>query len=317
MAWLYVPPPPASASAPASEVSTSDSTPPREWSLWCTSSGKPTLRPSSWPGWKKRLCHERLSGTTCAPSMLDRWWDSWIASRAERRAKTSPSPASGLDLTERAPASSSSTSDLPENARRPSFSGRTLPGQLELFPPSPSTSTLSAMSASSGPTCVRVMWRPPTGAPASSFWPTPRASENENRTTTNAPSHGNGHGKTLAGASCDAMREWPTPNARDWKDNGDGVDWAKVDARSKLAGAAVVSSLQRETTSPPGGKSLPPGRTSLRLSPDFADWMMGWEPGWTCACARGRTGYVLLETASSPSKQPSHGESCGACSITD
>jgi hypothetical protein len=31
------------------------------------------------------------------------------------------------------------------------------------------------------------------------LWPTPRASENENRTTKPAPSHGNGHGKVLAG----------------------------------------------------------------------------------------------------------------------
>jgi hypothetical protein len=40
-------------------------------------------------------------------------------------------------------------------------------------------------------------------------WPTPRASANENRTTRNAPSHGNGHGKTLAGE----VMEWPTPTA--------------------------------------------------------------------------------------------------------
>ena len=33
------------------------------------------------------------------------------------------------------------------------------------------------------------------------MWPTPRASMNENRTTQNAPSHGNGHGTTLAGVS--------------------------------------------------------------------------------------------------------------------
>jgi hypothetical protein len=32
-------------------------------------------------------------------------------------------------------------------------------------------------------------------------WPTPRASFNENRTQANAPSHGNGHGETLAGVA--------------------------------------------------------------------------------------------------------------------
>lgn len=33
------------------------------------------------------------------------------------------------------------------------------------------------------------------------MWPTPRASMNENRTTKDAPSHGNGHGRTLAGTA--------------------------------------------------------------------------------------------------------------------
>ena len=33
------------------------------------------------------------------------------------------------------------------------------------------------------------------------MWPTPRASMNENRTTKDAPSHGNTHGRTLAGTA--------------------------------------------------------------------------------------------------------------------
>jgi len=33
------------------------------------------------------------------------------------------------------------------------------------------------------------------------MWPTPRASMNENRTTKDAPPHGNGHGRTLAGTA--------------------------------------------------------------------------------------------------------------------
>lgn len=38
------------------------------------------------------------------------------------------------------------------------------------------------------------------------LWPTPRAALNEWRTTRNAPSHGNGHGATLAGMANDAVR---------------------------------------------------------------------------------------------------------------
>lgn len=50
-------------------------------------------------------------------------------------------------------------------------------------------------------------------------WPTPRASENENRTTKNAPSHGKSHGRTLAGTVHEETAR-PSPAARDWKDSG-------------------------------------------------------------------------------------------------
>lgn len=54
-----------------------------------------------------------------------------------------------------------------------------------------------------------------TGLPgATKLWPTPRSSPNENRTTRPAPSHGNGHGSTLAG---EAAAFWPTVTARDGK----------------------------------------------------------------------------------------------------
>jgi hypothetical protein len=42
------------------------------------------------------------------------------------------------------------------------------------------------------------------------MWPTPRASMNENRTTGHAPSHGNGHGRTLAGEASEHGRHAPT-----------------------------------------------------------------------------------------------------------
>jgi hypothetical protein len=123
-----------------------------------------------------------------------------------------------------------------------------------LFPASAIT-LRSEATAAPGPSFVRVTLVPPTNAPASSFWhtpntpnggrmnaradveskgmrsdgtkrqisleaqttywPTPRASPSENRTTGNAPSHGNGHGKTLAGEACDRTKTllWPTATA--------------------------------------------------------------------------------------------------------
>jgi hypothetical protein len=48
-------------------------------------------------------------------------------------------------------------------------------------------------------------------AMAAKLWPTPRASENENRTTHHQPSIAEGHGRTLAGEAS----MWPTPGAAD------------------------------------------------------------------------------------------------------
>lgn len=61
---------------------------------------------------------------------------------------------------------------------------------------------------------------PRTGGTGCIGWPTPRASPNENRNTQSAPSHGNGHGETLAGVAQEVVAElagYPTPSARDWK----------------------------------------------------------------------------------------------------
>lgn len=75
MTWLYMP----SVSAPGSADSTSPCAN-SEWSAWATSSGTPTLRPSSWRGWKKRPWIALLSGLTLPPSILTRGAEEWISS---------------------------------------------------------------------------------------------------------------------------------------------------------------------------------------------------------------------------------------------
>ena len=53
-------------------------------------------------------------------------------------------------------------------------------------------------------------------------WPTPRASENENRTTKHAPSHEAGtHGKTLAGT---AAENWPTVHGKNGTNGPTGTE---------------------------------------------------------------------------------------------
>ena len=323
MAWLYVPRPHTSPSAPASEGSTSDSTPPsQDWSLWCTSSGKPMPRPSSWPGWKRRPYHKRLSGTTCAPSTLALWWASWISSLAERRAPSSVSPTLSENSTQtsnsppNAAASSGSKSASPSSARPLSSSGRTSPEQLALFPLSPPTSTPAATSPSSGLWCERVTWERPMSELASSSWPTPNTGESANGHGRRGGRAGNGHqsGKDLEVVARESTPglSWPTPAARDWKSGEHSEEMARRNARP-LSEVAWAFSRPDEATAPPGPESSPSAPTSprLQLNPDFVDWVMGWESGWTCACARGRTGSVPRATESSPNKPPSLGESSG------
>lgn len=72
-------------------------------------------------------------------------------------------------------------------------------------------------------------------------WATPTASENANRTTKMAPSHGEGHGIVLAGQASDFSR-------------------------------------QVHPTYPVGGISSKQRRS---LNPLFVEWLMGWPLGWT------------------------------------
>lgn len=147
------------------------------------------------------------------------------------------------------------------------------------------------------------MLEPLTNGPASSSWPTPRASPSDNRTTRNAPSHGNGHGETLAGVACDWGREnlWPTASARDWKGaehseataarnsrplNEVAWDWARTHL------AALTS------TDGPECLQYDPTLHRLCLNPAFVEWLMGWPAEWTLP-------WVQIDSAS-PATESSH-----------
>lgn len=61
------------------------------------SKGKPTLRPASWHGWKKRPWARRLSGMTLPHSILARGLDSWISSLWACRASPTQRLAANLE----------------------------------------------------------------------------------------------------------------------------------------------------------------------------------------------------------------------------
>ena len=131
------------------------------------------------------------------------------------------------------------------------------------------------------------------------MWPTPRASESENRTTTNAPSHGNGHGKTLAGEACDRTRQWQTPTVRG-NHNRVGLSPASGDG---LATAACQRGPLLLTTAKDGDASLLVRPNSRRLNPLFVEWLMGWPLGWT--------DFAPVATASSPRRLRTRGADSG------
>lgn len=160
-------------------------------------------------------------------------------------------------------------------------------------------------------------------------WATPTASENSNRTTKMAPSHGKTHGIVLAGQACDLSEQWATPCARDHmpahteayvaakKAEGHGMkilpdqvqQWSTPAVADVQGGrkarsgnrstelllngqAPALSGHLDPTTSTAGETSSPSGR---KLNPRFVEMLMGWPPGWT--------NFACSETALSRWKQ--------------
>ncbi len=129
-------------------------------------------------------------------------------------------------------------------------------------------------------------------------WSTPRSSANENRTTKHAPSHGHGHGRTLAG---DAMTaNWPTPASRDFKGTNDVAHLENGTGRLHLDQLPNFVKFHFSHPAPAtltdGGTSSPETPSSpRRLNPRFVEWLMGWPVGWT-DCASPVTGLSLWKS---------------------
>lgn len=262
--------------------------PPQRWSQLCARER-----------WMRLLC-----GTMPPPSTAAHGAASWIASLAEHPARTSLSPGSAQD-SEGAEAGSSGNSAASCAPSVPvSSSGRTSVEPRQRSHQSAALS-LAPVIRAHGFDFPRVTWAPPTGgpgsSPSSSTWPTLRASMSENRTTTNAPSHGNGHGKTLAGESCDMMRGlWATPTVCG-NYNRKGLSATSGDG---LATQALTLGPLAPLTSKAGDGLLTAAQNSPRLSlnPAFVAWLMGWR--WLLAGWGKSTSSACSETESFPSRRP-------------
>lgn len=112
--WLHVPSLQASLSAQGSADSTLESMQSLDLELFATSSGKPTLRPCSWRGWKTRRWILLLYGTISRPSMASRGVAEWISSMPGTHA--SPSPRQGTERAKPTPDTSGPMS--PESSEK-------------------------------------------------------------------------------------------------------------------------------------------------------------------------------------------------------
>lgn len=381
--WLHLPRSIASACAPepADWISPSGwplnaSASTRE--LFVTLSGKPTLRPLSWRGWKTRPWMMRLSGMTFAPSTAARGVAAWIVSLPATPASLSPAPANDwlrrirdtfgprwiASLAKLNLGSSSSKMLAPTFAWDSELSDEICSDEATLLrrdcsQRQKSVPAMNANGSSSWPTAKaeqkagtrgndprhgrtldeeatkwltpncpnggrsvdketvlskgltedgkrtvglesQVKFWPtarsndtqggsyqnqtdgttqPTLVGAAKQWSTPRSSPNENRTTKHAPSHGNGHGRTLAGDAM--MLSWPTPQAADSKMVKGGKRGPEENPSLGTAAKNHRFSHPAPATSTAGAKS---SGSTRRLNPRFVEWLMGWPVGWTdCA----------------------------------
>ncbi len=308
MTWLHVPSL-ACPSAPESEPSTSASdSPSPDTELWVTSSGTPSPRPLSWRGWATRPWHRLLSGMTSHPSTAARGAAEWISSLPASLASRSPQPAGarasattgGSGLTSPGwsmkwdPASCSwrtSEASLPGMGGSDTFSG-TWP---------------TSGSMRSGACYPRPTLAPPTAASVSGSWPT--ATTADSRSSGGNPDTTGTHRVTLTDR---AVRQWPTPCARDDQKSPDAHLAMKArmgGGRTQPTSLTVAAKMwptprardmksrgyQDSLPSVASGHPSPTTETGgskrqelVCLNPPFVEWLMGWPIGWT-DCTRSVT----------------------------
>lgn len=286
MTWLYVPSG-RSRSAPGSAVSTSVSSKlSLRTGLWVTSSETPTLRPSSWRGWRTRPWIGLLSGTTSRPSRVAdgvrRWIASWQASPVSRG---------------RRPASAGGRPTLGGSGRRSQLSFATYDRSGAFWRTSQVSLVGGGFSRFSGPwprsgsmRSGRAFERPTAGRPTNgsvfSSWATPTVGDHQRALDTRAsPGHTRKNGVPNLAYRAEVL--WYTPTGRDWKD---GDPTANVPTRRLLGRQAPRS----EVGGDPCSSTDPTSRR--RLNPAFVEWLMGFPIGWTA--------FEPLATRSSHLRQP-------------
>ncbi len=251
--------------------------------LSVTSSGKPTLRPLSWHGWRTRPWVKLLSGTTCDPSTVALGAAAFISSLPVIHASPSAMP-------------------VAEEVRvtRVTFGPRS--------PASPAKSNRNGSSAkTSRDTCP---WATPTSKPAFAAWATRQRRASSQRE------------KQAQATGVAGYSSWPTPTASDGgyvpdlvlKDGslsmtgpfdcatGSGGQFSTGEATRSWTSLWLAMRAIGWTPTQAQFRSSHPVRVSFRLgtgslhstlisNPRFYEMAMGWPIGWSAPGAP-VTGYV-------------------------
>jgi len=233
--------------------------------------------------WQMKPWMKRLSGLTLPPSTASRGVARWISSLPAHRASPTVSPGRERDSTTNEAAQSSNTSPASSEKFSPNWSFWKTSGsggQVDIFETSESSYSDWVTESLRRSRLLRETLAHRISASADSVWPTATAQDSCGSRA--GPEYGTktrNAGTTLT----DAIRQWPTPNARDHK----GI--LPLDARDRTMGtldeaAERIFSLPPQTTPPPGQPSSKSNQNApRRLNPIFVEWLMGWPPHYTNA----------------------------------
>lgn len=245
--------------------------------LWVTLSGKPMLRPLSWPGWRRRAWIRRLYGTISDPSRAGRGAARWIASLRATRVSPSVSPASVVGKAILATFGPKSVASL-RRFNPASCSLRMSPTTCGLDT-RPSSGIcfdwVTALHRDSSRRLKSGQTIRGDGSSSSGCWTTP--------CTPGGGSEGR-QSKAARGAGGQNLQyqttNWPTPASRDLK-GANHRDHLKRSTGSRHLDQLpnyVCHCLHRVRETSDGLNSSGEPRS---LNPRFVEWMMGWPHGWT------------------------------------
>jgi hypothetical protein len=213
------------------------------------------------------------SFATCGASALTTW-QALTSSRAASRARTLATLESRQGLTEPDQDYGLNTSESFASYDPDTCLWRT--SQLSLFggwEPFSETWPRSGMTVS-GSAYRQLPLARRIAVTASSLWPTPRSSPNENRQTRPTPSQLTGkHGMNLA----TAVNLWPTPSASDGNE-GKGIRRGVTRTGKLPSGQKAQIDLSQAVKI----EARDSGQVATgQLNPTWVEWLMGFPLGWT------------------------------------